>query len=291
MNESITTGEIYYLIEEKIVNYHKLHINEIAELIDQLDGVVVNDRHGIDATTYTAEEMAAMPTEWFAGLLQHLVDANINGRIPSPHHEILDELAEQVSKGEVQEVIHRVEPVDNRIKPVDPSVYRAREENQEIANLTMRTLADEFSRSLVDYARELNDMGLSIHGHIFEVYHRIQSQMETVFRTIDENHPREIQGTGERLTLVGLRGGLAKKDFLWEISEKDASTIKFLIGLSRGNPLLPRGVVLNNIGEVQVQRLLSSTTSPVPAEVRALAASPFFDADDYLLIYHVTLHD
>lgn len=290
MNESIATGELYYLIEEKIVNCHKLRISEIAELIDQLDGIVVHDRHGVDATTYTAEEMAAMPTGQFAGLLQHLVSANIDGRISSPHREILDELAENVTKGEIDEVIHHIEPVDDRVKTVDPSVYRTREENQDVANLTMRTLADEFSRSLVDYAHELNDMGLSIHNRIFEVYHRIQSQMETVFRTIDENHPREIQGTGEGLTLVGLRGSLAKKDFLWEISEKDASTIKSLIEFSR-NPLLLRGIVLDNIGQEQVQRLLSSTTSPVPAEVRALAASPSFDADDYLLIYHVTLHD
>lgn len=290
MNESIATGEVYYLIKEKIINCLKLNVSEIAELIDQLDGVVVTHRDGTTAI-YAAGEMAAMPTGQFAGLLQHLVDANIDGRISSPHREILDELAENVTKGEVDEVIHHIEPVDDQIKVVDLPTDRTPEENREIADQTMDTLVDGFTHGLIDYARELSDMQLSIRGRITEAYLRVQSKMETVFRTINENHPLETHGSGARLTLIGVRGGLAKKTFNWEISDKDALMIEIVNRAPTENFPTLGGVVLGNIDEQQMRRLLCSTTSPVPAEVRAQAAASSFNADDYLLIYHPAHRD
>lgn len=287
MNEPIATGEVYYLIEEKIINCLKLHVIEIAELIDQLDGIVVTHRDGTTAT-YIAGEMAAMPTGQFAGLLQHLVDANINGRIPSPHRETLDELAEQVIKGDVQEVVHRVEPVDDRIKTVDPSVCRTHEENHEahhlihlglldtVDQITLFDLFDRFDHEIVRQINERIDhlvyLGLdhdltNPYRALAHIADRMDGILAKAADVIQTNYPIDVGEFGDtvgEITVWTYHPDMNKPTVnSWELSSIDAGV------LTKGHDWVDG--VTHTFSRSQLLPLLCSNTSAVPPEMRRVA--------------------
>lgn len=289
MNEPIATGEVYYLIEEKIINCLKLHVIEIAELIDQLDGVVVTHRDGTTAT-YTSGEMAAMPTGQFVGLLQHLVDANIDGRISSPHREILDELAENVTKGEVDEAIHRIEPVDDQIKTVDPSVCRTHEENHEahhlihlglldtVDQITLFDLFDQFDHEIVRQINERIDhlvyLGLdhdltNPYRALAHIADRMDGILAKAADVIQANYPVDVGEFGDTVGEITMWAGYPTTPRViasWELSSIDAGILMKICNWGAG--------VAHVFDRAEVLPLMCSNTSAVPPEMRQITLDP-----------------